>query len=118
VRPADTVGGEEMTESERILSTEYSEKFDQLRKNRMVVSFYKYGKVADNYGADKPFSGDKSIDKYLAKFRETRNLEFLLDVANFCMIEFEHPSNADFYFKPTDTNESPGIQGKNGQAWR
>jgi len=107
-----------MTETERILSTEYSEEFDQLRKNRMQFSFYKYGKLADNYGQDKPFSADKSIDKYLAKFRETGNLEFLLDVANFCMIEFMLPSDANFYFHQTESGESPGIQGKNGQGWR
>ena len=29
---------------------EYSEKFDELRKNRIRVSFHKYGSVADNYG--------------------------------------------------------------------
>lgn len=26
-----------------ILSTEYSERFDEIRKNMMIVSYYKYG---------------------------------------------------------------------------
>ena len=29
---------------------EYSEKFDELRKNRVRVSFHKYGSAEDNFG--------------------------------------------------------------------
>lgn len=32
-----------------ILKTEYSEKFDKIRKNMMVVSYFKYGSMKDNY---------------------------------------------------------------------
>ena len=35
---------------EDILRTEYSEKFDNIRKNMMIVSYYKYGPLKDNYG--------------------------------------------------------------------
>ena len=31
-------------------SKEYSDRFDDLRKNRMKVSYHKYGPVAENYG--------------------------------------------------------------------
>lgn len=34
---------------EDILSTEYSTHFDDIRKNMMVVSYYKYGAMRDNY---------------------------------------------------------------------
>lgn len=33
---------------DKILKTEYSEEFDKLRKNMMVMSYYKYGKVEEN----------------------------------------------------------------------
>lgn len=29
---------------------EYSEKFDELRKNRVKTSFYKYGSAKENFG--------------------------------------------------------------------
>ena len=29
---------------------EYSDRFDELRQNRVAVSFYKYGTAADNFG--------------------------------------------------------------------
>ena len=33
-----------------ILKTEYSEEFDRLRKNRIAVSYYKYGPAKKNFG--------------------------------------------------------------------
>ena len=39
---------------------EYSEKFDELRKNRIRVSFHKYGSVADNYGKGPTTAGLRS----------------------------------------------------------
>jgi len=35
----------------------------------------------------------------------------LADVANFAMIEFMYPQHPNAYFKPTDSNESPGLVG-------
>ena len=32
------------------LPTEYSDRFDKLRQNRVEVSFYKYGTAKDNFG--------------------------------------------------------------------
>lgn len=32
------------------LPTEYSDRFDKLRQNRVEVSFYKYGAAKDNFG--------------------------------------------------------------------
>jgi hypothetical protein len=109
-----------MTESERILSSEYSERFDEIRKGLMLQSHYKYGWLKDAYGADaeKPISAVKSLIKYLEKYNETGNLEFIADVANFAMIEFMFPERKDAFFKYTESHESPQIQGKNGQAWR
>lgn len=31
------------------ISQEYSDRFDELRKNRVKTSFYKYGSVKDNF---------------------------------------------------------------------
>lgn len=34
------------------LPTEYSDRFDELRQNRVEVSFYKYGTAKDNFGGE------------------------------------------------------------------
>ncbi|MEN6312791.1 MAG: hypothetical protein ABFD25_00930 [Clostridiaceae bacterium] len=91
-----------------ILQTEYSEHFDMLRKNRMVVSFHKYGPVKINYG-EKLVSAINNLEKRLELYKQTGNTEYLCDIANFAMIEFMHPQHPDAHFN--DMSESPGLGG-------
>lgn len=88
---------------EKILKTEYSQKFDDIRKNMMVVSYYKYGPLRDNYGKYKCMDAVGNMKKRLEKYLETGNTEFLADVANFAMIEFMNPSIPGATYKPTDS---------------
>lgn len=87
-------------------STEYSVPFIQGMINRMSISFAKYGKVKDAY--PEKVNAIDSMMLRLKKYRETGNTEFLIDVANFAMIEFMHPAHPNAHFRPTDTTESPG----------
>ena len=87
---------------EQILKTEYSEKFDEIRKNMMVVSYYKYGAMRENYDKFKCMDALGNIEKRIAKYKETGNTEFLADVANFAMIEFMYPSISGAKYIPTD----------------
>ena len=93
-----------------LLDTEYSEEFDTLRKNRVAVSYYKYGSARINFkrGYVKAIS---SMNRCIEKYKETHNREYLCDAANYLMFEFMYPSYADAYFKATDSNESAGIVG-------
>ena len=99
---------------EEILKTEYSMPFDKLRQDMMAMSFYKYGKVADNA---KNGTTDflKSLDKRYEAFKTTHNTEFLADIANICMMIYMYPQYFDCQYKPTDSNESPGIDGMSVQ---
>jgi hypothetical protein len=86
----------------KILETEYSSRFDDIRKNMMVVSYYKYGALKDNYGTYKCMDALGNIEKRIQKYKETGNTEFLADVANFAMIEFLNPSVSGAKYTPTD----------------
>jgi hypothetical protein len=86
----------------QILKTEYSEIFDDIRKKMMVVSYFKYGSLIDNYQKFKCMDALGNIEKRIAKYKETGNTEFLADVANFAMIEFMHPSIPGAKYIPTD----------------
>lgn len=44
-----------------ILDTEYSNKFDELRKSRVELSYYKYGPVKENYSKGR-IDALKSLD--------------------------------------------------------
>jgi len=88
------------------LDTEFSEKFVEYMKNRMEVSFYKYGPLKEAY----PFKVDaiKSALTRIEKYKETGNGEFLVDAANFLMIETMSPAHKNYHFEATDSDKSPG----------
>lgn len=89
-----------------IPESENSEVFHQGMVSRMEMSFIKYGAVADAYPHKK--SAIASLQLRLQKYLDTGNTEFLMDVANFAMIEFMKPSLVGAHFRATDSNESPG----------
>lgn len=99
-----------MTEYEKVLSTECNQEFIKLMNNRMVVSFYKYGPIKENYG-NKLANPLKDLEKRLKLYNETGNTEWLVDAANDLRIEFEYPQHKDAHFKATDSKESPGLSG-------
>lgn len=86
-----------MNEIERVLQTEYNEEFDKLRKNRMFVSYHKYGPVANNYG-DNLVNSIENLEIRLKKYKESGNTELLVDIANFAMIEFMYPKHKNAHF--------------------
>ena len=92
------------------ITKEYSEKFDELRKNRVKMSFHKYGSAAENYGKGY-VSAIGSLEKCLQKYKETGNTEYLCDLANYAMFEYMYPQHEKGHFRATESNESAGIVG-------
>lgn len=86
-----------------IMETEYSEKFDKIRKEMMVTSYYKYGPLKENYDKFKCMDALGNIEKRIQRYKETGNTEFLADAANFAMIEFMYPSIKGAKYIPTDS---------------
>lgn len=89
-----------------ILETEFSKPFVTHMQNAMVVSFYKYGHLAEAYPHKVDAIG--SLTERLRKYAETGNTEYMVDVANFAMIEFMHPRHPNAFFEGTDDSGSPG----------
>lgn len=91
---------------------EYSEEFDKLRKNRVEVSYHKYGSAKDNFDSDLHLvDAIKSHDKCLEKYKKTGNTEYLLDAANYLMFEYMYPQHPNAHFRATGSDESAGIAG-------
>lgn len=98
-----------------IIATEVSQPFIDGMTNRMVVSFHKYGLVARAY-PDR-VNALASLRQRLELYAQTGNTEFLIDAANFAMIEFMHARHPDAHFVGTDDDASPGrISLRSGQA--
>lgn len=83
--------------------TEVSDVFIQGMVNRMLVSYHRYGAVADSFGKiDNPASAWQRM----AKYHQTGNSEFLIDAANFLMMEFMKAGPEAF--QAQDHDQSPG----------
>lgn len=85
--------------------TEFDETFVVGMRKRMAVSFHKYGPVAAAAGKVDALA---SLEQRLEKYRETGNTEWLMDAANFAMMEFMQPQHPQAHFRGTDADESPG----------
>lgn len=99
-----------MSTNTTLPETEYSDRFDQLRKNRVSVSFYKYGSAKKNFG-DHLVNALETMQMCIDKYKDTKNTEYLCDAANYIMFEFMYPSVEGAHFKATSSEESAGISG-------
>lgn len=94
-----------MTEIER----EYSARFDRERKNRVEVSFYKYGPARDNFGSGR-VDAIATAERCIEAFKKDHNTEHLVDAANYLMFRYMYPMPGEF-FKATDSSGSVGTVG-------
>lgn len=63
----------------------YSGRFIELRKKAMITSYFKYGKLRENAN-NEAYDFFKSLKMRFGKAVASRNTEFLVDVANYCMM--------------------------------
>lgn len=52
-----------------------------------------------------------SLKERLKLYEKTGNLEHLIDVGNFAMIEYMHPRHPNAHFEAQDSDKSPGVVG-------
>lgn len=98
-----------MESRDEILKRDFSEEFVNKMRNAIEMSHYKYGWMSNTY--PELAQAVKCIQERLDLYNETHNTECLVDIANFAMIEYKHPSYEDAKYTPSDSNESPGLAG-------
>jgi hypothetical protein len=86
--------------------SEYSLQFLQGMVDRMGNSYATYGLLAEAF--PHPVNALACLQDRLAKYVGSGNTEWLMDVANFAMIEFMRPRHPDAHYRPTGSHESPG----------
>ena len=94
---------------EEILKRDFSLSFIEKMKNAIEMSFYKYGWASKTY--PELAQAHKCIKQRLEEYEKTHNKEFLVDVANFAMLEYLYPSFSDAKYIPTDSDKSCGLAG-------
>ena len=88
-----------------VLSVEYSERFDDLRKKAVEVSFHKYGPAKENFLGAR-VDAIASLERKLSAYKKTGNTELLIDVANYAMFEFLYPLHDKAHYKPMDDDKT------------
>jgi hypothetical protein len=82
---------------------QWSPEFERLMRNRLIVGAYRYGSLS---ATCKPsYDRVESCLKRLAQYRETGNLELLVDVANLCLLEFVESKHPNRHFHSVDDGE-------------
>jgi hypothetical protein len=69
----------------------------KLAKPRLLVGAIRYGANKRDYKEVMEF-----IDKKLKKYKDTGNSELLVDILNWCAIEFALQTHPNFHFKAED----------------
>lgn len=94
---------------ETILQRSFSMGFIEKMKNAIETSHYKYGWASKTY--PELAQAYKCIRERLNLYEQTHNKDYLVDVANFAMLEFMFPAFPDAAYCPTDSDGSPGLAG-------
>lgn len=89
--------------SETCPKSERSPKFHRRMDQAMGMSFHKYGPVKNAF--PHKVNALQSLEHRLQLYRETGNQDYLVDVANFAMIEFMCPDHEEAHDTPTDGGE-------------
>ena len=99
----------EYIEREVILKRDFSGEFIEKMKNAIETSHYKYGWASKTY--PELAQAYKCARERLDEYVKTHNKEYLVDVANFVMLEFLYPAFDDARYVPTDSDKSIGLAG-------
>ena len=89
--------------------SEYSEEFDRLRRNRVEVSYYKYGPARKNFGEGR-VDAISTAERCIDAFKRDHNTEHLIDAANYLMFQYMYPLPGEF-FEATGSEGSVGTVG-------
>lgn len=89
------------------------QRFLQGMLDRMSVSHHKYGPLATKF--PHLTAGIANSRRALNAYTEDDNLEHMMDAANYCLIEFMHPSQPAAHFRSTDSSESLGYITNDGE---
>jgi hypothetical protein len=91
------------------IDREYSTQFDKERRNRIEVSYYKYGSARDNFGSGR-VDAIATAERCIEAFKRDHNTEHLVDAANYLMFRYMFPMPNEF-FKATESSGSVGTVG-------
>jgi len=92
---------EQMPNKDELIETEWSHQFEQLMKNRLIMGAFRYGVIVDGSKL-KGTKRTEYIQVKLEQYKVDGNAEHLVDIANFCLVEFREENHPHFHFSAKD----------------
>lgn len=90
--------GEAHPDLDSLKETEWDVNFEQLMRNRLALSSFRYGLLADT----KKYDYVNSMRQRLDLFEAAGNAEHLVDIANICLVVFNKKMHDNFHWKAQD----------------
>jgi hypothetical protein len=88
---------------ERFAERQWSREFETLMRNRLIMGGLRYGGLG--YEGKRQFNRIKAIGDRLKNYEETGNLEWLVDCANLCLLEYVEGRHPKRHFHAHDDGE-------------
>lgn len=88
---------------ESLRETEWDPEFERLMRNRLIMGVFRYGLLKDKHT-----QGHLIVDamlRVIEKYRKTGNLEFLVDLANYSLLEYVAQRGAGGVFVSVDDGD-------------
>lgn len=70
--------------------------------NRLIVGAHRYG--TGTIGGKAGYDYLKRVQRSLRNYQQSGNLEYLVDAANYCWLEFQAPSHPKAHFAASDSS--------------
>ena len=96
---------QKLTLIQRRRISEWSPKFYQLMRNRLIVGSFRYETFEQKRAGPLKYDVVAEAIIRLQRYKETKNIEHLVDVANMCLLEFEFGNHPDKHFSSIDDGE-------------
>jgi len=93
---------------DELRQSEWSQEFETLMRNRMLMGYFRYGKL----GAKNKVAYDRinSARRRLDLYEKTGNTEHLVDVANLMLCEFVEGIHPNKHFSSIDDGEHTSVK--------
>ena len=100
---SDAPIGDKSESRDSLLKSEWSDEFEKLMRNRLLMGRYRYGRM--DRKTDRNYDRTGSIIRRIRHYQQTGNMEFLVDAANLCLMEFVHCDHPSKHFAAADDGE-------------
>lgn len=90
----------ERVDIEALRKSEWSDRLEELMRNRLVLGAMRYGKI--HQPGKKKYDRTSNIIERIKAYSKTGNLELLVDAANLCLLEFEESNHPNKHFEAVD----------------